>query len=356
MGVKLGKLYGGNLINLKFLKGKIFAIDAYNIILALLKKDYKSFSEYNKNAKYNTNNQYIPVDKTQRAFMHLYGLFYRTISLIEHNIIPIYCFDGKPDPMKRLVTKDEINDFNFTYERYWKALKAGDYKKAKNIALGKEFLWKNSIRESRILLEAMGVPLVQAPSEGEAQCAEFVKKGVADFLISTDFDSFLFGSKNFIKLNRVNKNGISGKIYFLEKLLKNLEINWFQLIDLSILIGNDYFPGIKGVGTTEGIRILKNYGDLNNILELSDNLDELDVSVSEKNILRSIKDKLDFNLLQKIRKLFIFPEVIDPRRLNISFSAVKRAKIFDLMCRDHHLNEDKVTRGINRLIKAYKTI
>ena len=40
----------------------------------------------------------------------------------------------------------------------------------------------------------MGVPWVQAPSEGEAQCAAMAANGVVDAAASQDYDTLLFGS------------------------------------------------------------------------------------------------------------------------------------------------------------------
>ena len=49
--------------------------------------------------------------------------------------------------------------------------------------------------------------------------------------------------------------------------LKKLKINQFQLIDLAILIGTDYFPGIKGIGPKTALKLLKKYGSLETVLQ-----------------------------------------------------------------------------------------
>ncbi len=53
--------------------------------------------------------------------------------------------------------------------------------------------------DSRKLLDLMGLPWIQAPSEGEAQAAQMTKRGDADYCASQDYDSLLFGAPKMLR-------------------------------------------------------------------------------------------------------------------------------------------------------------
>jgi flap endonuclease-1 len=49
-------------------------------------------------------------------------------------------------------------------------------------------------KDAKKLIRLMGVPVIEAPGEAEAQCAELVKLGLAYATASEDMDSLTFGS------------------------------------------------------------------------------------------------------------------------------------------------------------------
>lgn len=69
------------------MKGKKISIDAYNTIYQFL-------------AAIRQPDGTPLIDSKGRITSHLNGLFYRTISIIESGIIPIFVFDGKPPEKK----------------------------------------------------------------------------------------------------------------------------------------------------------------------------------------------------------------------------------------------------------------
>jgi len=371
MGVKLGKDVHGTKTDLHSLRGKVVAVDALNLIMIFLQRRYVPRPSYQVNALSTRSNQPngntsqsqtnpnrsvqstlitdepLVVDRTQRAISHLYGIFYRTINLLHHGIIPIYCFDGIADDLKHYNTKDRINDFRKTQQRYEQAITEGDFPRAKTIALGKEFLWQNAVMETKELLSSMGIPIINSPSEGEAQCVELTKKGIADYVLSTDFDVLLYGCQKMLRINEFHGSKLSGILYTLNDVADQLGLNRFQLIDLSLLIGNDYFPGIKSVGIKTGIALLKKYGSLEGILS--------NKHTDEGNYAQLIKESLPIEKINHIRKLFLMPEVIQ-KFPPISLSYPKRGGILNLMCVDHNLNRERVEKGIGKLLKSYSKL
>ena len=49
------------------------------------------------------------------------------------------------------------------------------------------------------LIKLMGVPVIEAPGEAEAQCARMVKMGLAFGTATEDMDALTFGSKYLIR-------------------------------------------------------------------------------------------------------------------------------------------------------------
>ncbi len=166
MGVDLGDLAVKHTISLQSLSGKAIAIDAYNMLYQFL-------------ASIRQPDGTPLMDHKGNVTGHLSGLFYRTCKLIENGIKPIYVFDGKAHSFKERV-KEERAEVKKAAEKKWKeALELERYAEAKKYAQATSRLTPEMAEESKLLLEAMGVPVVQAPSDGEAQAAVMVRKGIA---------------------------------------------------------------------------------------------------------------------------------------------------------------------------------
>ena len=111
-------------------------------------------------------------DSKGRTTSHLSGLFYRTTRLMaEHALKLVFVFDGTPPPRKaREIAKRRAGRTRYEEERA-AALARGDLAQAYSKATMTSRLTREMVAEARELLRLMGVPTVQAPSEGEAQAA-----------------------------------------------------------------------------------------------------------------------------------------------------------------------------------------
>jgi len=127
------------------------------------------------------------------------------------------------------------------------------------------------IKNAKKIITALGLPIIQAPSEGEAQTAYMVKQGDAYASISQDYDNLIFGCPTLIrnlsiegKRKRMGKFAyqiVKPEIILLKNLLEENNINRDQLIVLAILVGTDYNPeGIKGIGQKKALKLIKEYG------------------------------------------------------------------------------------------------
>ena len=340
MGVKLQELVVKKIVGYPELAGSIIAIDAPNIIMSLF-----SFTRKNPDG---TNAELI-LDRTQRPISHLYGLFYRLNFFYSKNIFPIFCFDGRVSELKRIITKDQLNDFRFVQKWYREALESGNRSVAREIALGKEYMWQNIILESKQLLGALGIPYVESPASAESQCAYLVKQKIVHYSNSQDYDSLLFGCPLLIQnISKSLRRKVQGKWKYtkitpvrinFKKMLKRLEINQFQLVDIGLLIGTDYFPGIKGFGPKKSLTLIKKHNQIENVI------------VQEHN-------KYDFSgltpeIIKKVRKIFLFPDVnnsIDNFRWNYPNKSI----VLKLLCEEHFLNRERVESNLTKLLNNYE--
>jgi len=339
MGVKLGNLVFKENLEYSQLNGKIIAVDAPNIIMSLF-----NFTPHPKN----TFKSSFILDRTQRPISHLYGLLYRVNFYYSKKICPIFCFDGNDSPLKRLITKDRLKDFRFTKKWYERAINNGNITLAKQISLSKEYLWQNVIAESKQLLNALGVPYIDSPASAESQCAQLVKDGIAFYSISQDFDSLLFGCLRMVQnLIKSRRRKIQGKWRYekivpiqinLKKNLKRLGITLFQLVDMAILIGTDYFIGISRIGPKIAYKLIQKYNNLENII------------IQEKQ--NYDFSHLTYRLISQIRKIFLIPEVIKDFN-SFSWNYPLDAKIFELLCEEHYLNKERVRKNTNDFISNY---
>jgi flap endonuclease-1 len=255
MGVNLRDLVPKVNVDLKDLSGKSIAIDAYNALyqfLAIIRQPDGT----------------PLMDHTGKVTSHLSGLFYRTCNLLELGIKPIYVFDGIPPTLKEIEIKRRTRIKDEATKKYEKALRERKTDEARMYAQMTSRLKDYMTDDSKRLLKTMGVPWIQAPSEGEAQAAHVVKNGDADFCASQDYDSLLFGAPRLLRNVTISgrRKLPRKKVYIevipevidLERVLKELSITHEQLIDIGILVGTDFNPdGVKGVGVKTGLKLIK---------------------------------------------------------------------------------------------------
>jgi len=63
-------------------------------------------------------------------------------------------------------------------------------------------------------------------------------------------------------------------------MLADLQISYSQLVDLGIMIGTDFHPGIKGIGPKTGLKLIKEHGTMEAVssfkgFDLPENLEEI---------------------------------------------------------------------------------
>ena len=311
MGVNLKDLMEAKPISFSDLSQKTIAVDALNSLYQFL----ASIRQADGTPLMNSGGEITS---------HLSGLLYRTTNLIKMGIKPVYVFDGKP-PEEKIETLRARKKAKEKANEQWEAAKAeGRIEDARKYAKRTSKLTREMGDEAKKLLNYMGVPVIEAPSEGEAQCTYLVENSDAWAVASTDYDSLLFGSKRLIR-GFTMSGRMDLTILELDNVLKDLEITREQLIDLAILVGTDFNSGVYGIGPKKALKAVKG-GEVESM-------------------------DLDFDL-EKTRSIFLNHPV--EKDYSTDFSKINENKIFKLLVEKHEFSNDRVRRAINELENAYK--
>ncbi len=215
LGVNLRDLVPKTIVRLEDLSEKSIAIDAYNALyqfLAIIRQPDGTPLK----------------DATGRVTSHLSGLLYRTSNLVEMGIKPIYVFDGTPPALKEVEIKRRVKVKEEALIKYEQALKEGKIEEARVYAQATSRLKDYMAEDSKKLLDLMGIPWVQAPSEGEAQAAHLTKRGDADYCASQDYDSLLFGAPMLVRNVTISgRRKLPSKNVFIEVVPEVVELEKF---------------------------------------------------------------------------------------------------------------------------------
>jgi flap endonuclease-1 len=329
LGVNFKDLIPKTPVKLEDLSGKIIAIDAYNAIYQFLSIIRQPDGTPLK-------------DSSGKITSHLSGLFYRTSNLVEMGIKPVYVFDGKAPVLKaaEVARRHEIKAVaTVSYE---KAVASGDTQNMRKYAQVATTMKDYMIPDSKKVLDLMGLPWVQAPSEGEAQAAYMNKKGDADYCASQDYDSLLFGANKLLRNVTISGRRRRGKVFIevvpevveLPKTLSECELTYEQLIDVGILIGTDFNPdGVKGIGPKTALKLIKQYGTLENALPHIENV--------------NFADKIP-----EIQQIFLHPDVTDNYR--IDWKNPDEAGLIDFLCREKEFGEERIKKSLERMTAGSK--
>ncbi len=330
MGVNLKSLLPKIQVSLHNLAGKSIAVDAYNALyqfLAIIRQPDGT-----------------PLKGSNgRVTSHLSGLLYRTSNLVEMGIKVAYVFDGVPPALKEAETRRRVETKKEATAKYRRALAAGRIEEARTYAQATSQLKDYMEQDSKRLLTLMGIPWIQAPSEGEAQAAYMTRKGVTDFCASQDYDSLLFAAPTLIRNVTISGRrklprkpvyvDVVPEVVELDKVLTDLGITHKQLVDLAILVGTDYNPeGVKGVGPKTALRLIKEHGSLDKLLQTS--LQSVEFPVNP----------------QQIREAFLHPKVTDNYTLEWRDPDVEG--VVDFLCRECDFTEHRVRKALEKMRKG----
>ncbi len=328
MGVDLGDILIRHEIKFSELKNRVVAIDAYNTLYQFLSIIRQPDG--------------TPLmDSRGRITSYLSGLLYRTANYMEEGIKPVYVFDGRPPDLKMRTLDERMRIRRAAREEWEKAMMEGDEERARMKAQQATFLSRDMVAEAKKLLDLMGVPWVQAPSEGEAQASYMASRGDAHASASQDYDSLLFGAPRLIRNMAITgRRKLPRKRVYVEvrpelidlgENLRALGVSREQLVDMGILVGTDYNPGIKGIGPKTALKLIKKHGTLERVMEAR---------------------RIDIPHYEEIREIFLSPPVTDDYVLE--WKDADAQGIIDFMCGEHDFSEERVRSAIEKMQKFRK--
>ncbi len=326
MGTPIGDLITTEKIDITQLAGKTIAIDAHNILYQFLTSIRGPDGKPLMNAE---------GDVTS----HIAGLLYRTSNLIEAGIKPVFVFDGPPSALKRATLDKRKAIRTAAKEEMEKAIDAGDLEKARSMGARAVSLNKEMIDEAHLALESMGLPIVQAKQEGEAQAGELVKEKKAYAVATQDYDALLCGAPVVIR-----NMGITGKRklpyrnayvnveperFETEKVLHELKLTQKQMIWIGMLVGTDFNEKIPMIGPKKALKAVEG-------------------KKSFEDVLSGLKKTVDYDPYE-IEEMFLHPSVFK----DVQFTQTKmdREKVIAFYCDKHGFDHVRVSNALNKIEK-----
>jgi flap endonuclease-1 len=333
LGVNLTPIIIRRILNLENLKGRSFAVDANNMLyqfLALIRlPDGTSLQDSNGNIT-----------------SHLAGLMFRSTRLIcDYKIRLIFVFDGEPPQLKQREIIKRREQREKAAKEWEAALKTGDYITAFSKAVMTSRLTKSMVEDAKRLLQLLGIPFVQAPSEAEAQTAYMAYKGHVWAASSKDYDSLLFGAPRLVRyLTITGKEFLPSKgiarplkpeLINLNSFLSHYTITREQLIDAAILMGTDFNQGIKGIGPKTALRLVKKHGKI-------------------ENMPAEVRNKIEGQNYEQVRKIFLKPQVTS--KYSLSYKSLDEDNLVDFLCNQRDFSHQRVETAIQRMKRFYESM
>jgi flap endonuclease-1 len=330
MGLQIGDIVPRKEVSFADLKGKVIAIDAFNAIYQFLSSIRQPDG--------------TPLmDSRKRVTSHLSGLFYRNVALLAEGIKLIYVFDGEYHELKGATHNIRNAAKASAREKYEDARDEGDVAGMGKYSRGFIKLNSEMIAESKELLEALGIPVVQAPGEGEMQAAYLVKQDQAYAVGSQDYDSLVSGARMIQNLTLARKRKIRGGdfIYIApemieyDKTLNALGLNGDQLICLAILVGTDFNPGgIKGIGPKKALTFVRQF--------------KQPVAIFE----HVLAEKGDLGFDWKVVfEIFKKPNV---KKVDLNFPKLNEVRLKEILVIEHEFSLERVNSQLAKLIDVKK--
>ena len=324
MGTAIGELVEKHEIELDFLADRRVGIDSFNILYQFL-------------SSIRGPDGTPLMDSRKRITSHLTGLFYRTINLLDLGVKPVFVFDGEPPKLKEETRKERNKIRTDAEKKFKKARMEGRDEEARKFARQAVKLTGPMIEQAKELVSLMGLPVVQAPGEGEAQIASMVSSGDLYGCVSQDYDALLFGTRRlFRNITISGKRKVPGKDYCydikpemieLEETLQKLGIGREKLIWIGILIGTDFNEKFPKIGPKTALKLVQEKDSFEEIIKET-----------------GFKPGFDY---REIENIFLRPRTT--KEFKTGFSAPKKEKILEFLCEEHDFSKDRVESSLEKL-------
>ncbi len=322
MGLKISELIPKKEIKFEELANKKIAVDAsqmlYQFLSSIRQRDGTPL-----------------MDSKGRVTSHLVGIFSRVTNLISKDIKLCFVFDGKPPSLKLEEQQSRYTRKIAAEEKRQIALEEGDLDSALKYSKQSSRLDWEMVKEAKELISAMGLPIVQAPSEAEAQASFMCRKKDVWAVASSDHDCLVYNTPRLItNLTLSSKRKLASGSYVwivptlveLDEVLDILDINTEQLLTLAILSGTDFnVGGVKGIGPKTALKLVK------------------DLKTPER-VFAKVKPEFDWREVYKIFKNMPITE-----DYSLKWHKIDEEKVRSLLVKEHDFSEDRVNKTLEKL-------
>ncbi|XP_951808.1 5'-3' exonuclease, putative [Theileria annulata] len=307
-------------LSLECLSGESLAIDAsaalYQFTIAI--RDSSYFSSL--------------VNSKGESTSHIYGLMNRCSKLLEYGIKPVFVFDSKPPELKSKTLDKRRQKREEAKTDFKKAISEGDKESAKKLVGRTVKVTKDMNDSAKKLLRLMGIPVIEALEEAEAQCAYLVTKNLCHFVASEDTDTLVFGGWFLLRNVTSSANKKIVKVD-LQKVLDGLEFNFDQFVDFCILCGCDYCDTLEGVGPKTAYSLVKKYQSLEEIVRFKGG---------------------DYDEFKEAKDYFLSPKVNEYDENSVKMGTIDPEGLTEFLVQENNFSKERVEKFIEKLLK-FKT-
>lgn len=193
------------------------------------------------------------LEKDGKITSHIIGLK-NQINLFEKlNIDIIYVFDGTAPKEKNKVLKKRSEMKKMAEKKYKEEKKTTHYQQS--------FYINNEIIESaKKYLKQRNIKYIDIDLEADIVCAYLVKNKIVDCVYTTDFDVLAYGAKYMITYIDYKKKYM--EIISLNYILKKLNINYEQFVEIIVVSGCDYCDSINNMTLLKAYNYIIEHGNI----------------------------------------------------------------------------------------------
>ncbi|KAG6415579.1 hypothetical protein SASPL_122992 [Salvia splendens] len=319
----------------------------------------------------------IAIDASMSIYQFLVSMEYYIITCLEDNFPDLYLLIAVGRRGTQTLTNEagEVTSYVFDdtppdlkkNELAKRVLKRADATNDLNDALKIFHFWlilatNQHYEDCKKLLRLMGVPVVEAPCEAEAQCAALCKEGKVYAVASEDMDSLAFGAPRFLRhLMCPTSKRIPVVEFKVAKVLEELNLTMDQFIDLAyslvviivsvlkvmllsqlFFLSRELYANIEdgnlahviGIGGLTALKLIRQYGSLEHILG---------------NINKE-RYQIPFDWrYQDTRKLFREPSVLtDYDKLELKWTDPDEEGLVRFLVNENTFNIDRISKAIKK--------
>lgn len=318
-------------IPLRYLYGKSFAVDANHTLYQFLSIIRKSDG--------------APLtDPEGNVTSHLAGLIFRTSRLMcDFRMRLVFVFDGAPPRLKERELEKRRTLREKALLEWHGALRRGDLREAFSKAVSSTRLDRRGVEDAKYLLDALGIPFVQAPSDAEAQASFMAMRGDVWATASRDYDSLLYGTPRLVRNLGIQSTEflpskgrsklLEPELISLKEVLKELGISKEQLIDIAILVGTDFNEGVRGIGPKKALKLIKQY----------DSIDRLPPEI-----------RANLGGYELVRSLYLSPDVTETYSLD--YKMMDEQRVLSFLCDEKGFSKDRVKLVLERIRRFHSEL